>query len=381
MLGDKRRLMLEDVDDQSDDEIGMLPAKRFCATTLGATSTEYTTFGPVPISHFNASLFSPDAMVMVLVPCMSVNQVSVVALPPCVSPTSCAVPLPSFEPIVERMSEPILCDAPTEENGQARRSSSSTKAKRSVVQLTSVEILSLKGVQLFSSAKPVFQSGVLLQDISETSEVKRRIMGLLLSSPTHWNGVGVVTLMKNEKKKGFIPSLFMPDLMNISQYVRPLGFCPGELVLPSNAVCYTSYNKGNNQVTYIVTDMLEYNDVINYYDAVSEKKKKQGRLSYGMTVLKKFSKMMEVQFCFMTLLALSFYLFRKWCRLNKAFSKLLDVSYIDPSFEQFKSLIIEDSRKYTDSGFSNEDFDKLLQRADVLFKKLVHYFFQLYPEK
>jgi hypothetical protein len=169
--------------------------------------------------------------------------------------------------------------------------------------------------------------------------------------------------------------------MEISQYVRPLGFIKSELFMPSNAICYTSYNKGNHQVTYILTDVLKYNDVVRYNDSHNNRKGLQKRrFSYGMTVLKKYQLPVEVQFCFMTLLSLAFHLLRKWCRSNPCFAKLLDASFEEPSFEELCASIIQHSETYLSVKFTLDDMSFMLERSDTLFKKLTHLFFSLYPQ-
>jgi len=361
MLGDKRRYLFQS-DEASDDELGLLPSKRVCFEDMNVNNCK--SFGPVPITSFDASRFPKDAFVMVMVPDQSVNQLSVV---PCYnrmdSPT--AVPLPSweaFEPLVISAVKPRTLD----DDGF-------TSLKRSLpVKSCESDILCLKGVELLSRPK-AFTSGVVLTDVSPNMVVKRRILTLLLNSASTWNGVAVLTLPKTDKREGLLPCMFVDNLGTISQYVRPLGFLPGHLVMPSNAVCYTSYNKGNHQVTYILTDVMKFNDVVDAAD-----KLKKRRCSYGMTVMKKYQKPKEVQFCFMTLLALCFHLLRKWFRKSTVFAALLDPTFVEPQFEQLRDDLIEQSKMYLSEPFSTKDIFYLLERSDCLFKKLVQLFQELY---
>ena len=176
--------------------------------------------------------------------------------------------------------------------------------------------------------------------------------------------------------------MFTSDLSNISQYVRPLGFSKGELVLPSNAICYTSYNKGNRQVTYILTDVLKYSDIVNFNKLEKTKRSKHvKRFSYGMTVLKNWTSPIDVQFSLLALLSLAFFLLRKWCRSSPSLSLLLDPTFQEPSFEELSALLIQESAAVLTTPFTDKEVHLLLKRANCLFKKLVQVFLVLYCNK
>ena len=260
-------------------------------------------------------------------------------------------------------------------------------------------IMNLLDVPRYSDRTPPFAPNMLLGSVPESMVTKRRNMGLLLHNCQNWNGVGILTLEKEEGNRGVTSKIFTENLTHISQYVRPLGFAAGECVLPSNAICYTSYNKGNHQVTYILTDVLRYADVVRYNSSVSAKKRQRKhpkaastssgttttttsvkRFSYGMTVLKSWTRPTEVQFSLMALLALAFFLLRKWCRQNAVFCKLLDPTFLEPSFEALSERIVEESHLALTVPFTDKEIHLLLKRANCLFKKLVQLFLTLYPD-
>ena len=245
---------------------------------------------------------------------------------------------------------------------------------------------------------------MLLNSIPTSMAAKLQTVKLLESECRDWFGVGVLTFLKQNKQRVLVQKIFTDDLQSISQYVRPLGFVQGELVLPSNAICYTSFNKGNNQVTFILTDVLKYADVVKYFSTMPAKKRRQRafklqvddmssagvssskgqarrvkRFSYGMTVLKEYSKPREVQFCLLALLSMAFHLLRKWCRMNTPFASLLDATYVEPSFEDLTLCLVKKSEKMMDTPFTEVEIHLLLKRAHCLFKKLVELFLKLYP--
>jgi hypothetical protein len=372
MLGDKRRYLLES-DETSDDELGLLPVKRVCFAN--GEVKDFTSFGPVPITSFDSSLFSKDVLIMVLSPVKSVTQMAAVSLTdPFLqdrespsSLTSCGIPLPSpddFE--LGALSIGAVKPRTLDDCGEP------CVKRVPPLKLTESDILSLKGVRPFERPKP-FTSGVVITDVSVNMIVKRRILSLLLSSASTWNGLAVLTLPKTDKRGGLIPHMFVDNIGSISQYVRPLGFLPGQLIMPSNAICYTSYNKGNHQVTYILTDVIKFNDVVDAADKI-----KKRRMSYGMTVIKKYQQPKEVQFCLMTLLALCFHLLRQWFRQSPAFQALLDPQFVEPSFEELQHNILEQSKLHLSVPFSTQDIFYLLERSDCLFKKLIQLFQDLY---
>ena len=168
-------------------------------------------------------------------------------------------------------------------------------------------------------------------------------------------------------------------------------------MLPSTAICYTSYNKGNRQVTYILTDVLKYADIVRYNKTTVPKSKRRARradtnkvseaksvnpkrFSYGMTVLKDRVTPLDVQLSMLTLMSLAFFLLRKWCRSSQAFSSLLEPAFVEPSFEELSASLIQESGRVLTTPFSDREIHLLLKRGNCLFKKLVQLFLALYPD-
>lgn len=408
--------------------------------------TVYSAFGPIPIAWFDPSLFPACAKVTVYVPTALMSKVVPVdfgePLVP-VSPTStttsftddapfslCAIPLPdlpaSMGPIKESTFEKLVTGHIVEqsvvvvpavlppepqpvyllEDVQSTREVSAgcsvkvrSKKSKSTKKNESCcvsEVLSLKDVSFYSADRRPFPTGLLFDSLPKSMKTKRRNMKMLQSNCCDWLGVGVLTFVKTNKMRTLMSKVFTDDLESIAQYVRPLGFAEGELVLPSNAICYTSHNKGNNQVTYILTDVLSYKDVVKHYSKVPPKNRRRPagkdgtkagvavrrvkRFSYGMTVLKPHTKPREVQFCLLALLSMAFHLLRKWCRQNPAFAPLLDQNYRELSFEELTHCLLQKSVQVLSSPFSELDIFLLLKRSDCLFKKLVKLFLAMYPD-
>ena len=354
-----KRGFLSDFIELNEDDIGFVK-KRHCS--FSSTSTA-ATFGPIPIHSFNPQLFPPNAVVYVSLPESSVCQAYAIPLPTSFLPGEllCTETLPVTPPFTLALDN-------VQEECESDTDTSSKVVKK--IKLTTVEILDLKQVFLYSPSTARLPSGILLESIPEKKNKKRRISSELLNNPMCWNGIAVATFLKNDKSNLPERYIFTEELFQLSQYVMPMGFARDKLVLPSNAICYTSYNKGNHQVTYILTDMFVFNDV--------KKAVKKHRFSYGMTVLKKFHKPKEVQYCFMVLMALAFHLFRKWCNKNVCTRHLLDASFQEPTFEELCDSILCDSQKHLSSGLTLEDMEFLLERSDTLFKKLVQLCVTLY---
>lgn len=425
MLLGKRRMKLEDDDEEP------VVTKRVQVSDMNNgfndihvkkdITTAYSTFGPIPIAWFDASLFPSTAMVTVYVPQNVVGQVLNTAL---TQQCSSSVPLPlSLDmPVVEPELQvdaqgAVAARAATQEatllHGAIKPVDNGTTTPNSTITTTTPlakprvvfgkksdvkHIINLLDVASYSDAKLAFSTRMFLESIPESMVTKRRNMGLLLNNCQNWHGVGVLTLEKDERHRGVTSKIFTENLTNISQYVRPLGFAAGECVLPSNAICYTSYNKGNHQVTYILTDVLRYADVVRYNNnnlASSKKRRKNvkeadggvkgsstsvKRFSYGMTVLKNWTRPIEVQFSLMTLLSLAFFLLRKWCRQNAVFHALIDPSFAEPSFEALSECIIQESYLALNVPFTEKEIHLLLKRANCLFKKLIQLFLTLYPD-
>ena len=418
MLSVKRLLSEED------DVMNMRASKK-----AHVEPTEYTAFGPIPIEWFDPSLFPKTAMVTVFVPKTVVEQVipmSVPCSPASLEPSSpfemsiyteplkpsfyseplepSFYPEPSFnhellEPTfhpektpVSYMSVPLpTIDCETDVPTCMALLKLKEKSISRVVfgKKTDVShILSLLDVPVYSGIRSFFSHRMLLESIPMSMVTKRRNMELLLGNCENWNGVGVLTMMKESKHLS--RHMFTSDLTSISQYVRPLGFGAGELILPSNAVCYTSYNKGNRQVTYILTDVLKYADIVRYNKTTNPKSKRKSkevcrstkgikRFSYGMTVLKHRTTPLDVQFSLLTLMSLSFFLLRKWCRSSTVFLSLLDPNFLEPTFEDLSASLIKDSADVLSIPFTDREIHLLLKRANCLFKKLVQLFIALYP--
>lgn len=403
--------------------------------------TVYSAFGPIPIAWFDPTLFPASAKVTVYVPTSLMTQVVPVdlgePLAP-VSPTStaatfqddstpfslCVIPLPEFsdfsvplkestfeklvnvettiptvvpkEPVEKQPGEEpelVLCKEPLEVSVKVNKK----KPKKTDVNACCLpDVLSLKDVPFYSADRRPFPTGLLFDSLPKSMKTKRRNMKMLQSNCCDWLGVGVLTFVKTNKMRNLMSKVFTDDLESIAQYVRPLGFAEGELVLPSNAICYTSHNKGNNQVTYILTDVLSYKDVVKHYSKVPPKNRRRPagkdgtkagvavrrvkRFSYGMTVLKPHTKPREVQFCLLALLSMAFHLLRKWCRQNPAFAPLLDQNYRELSFEELTHCLLQKSVQVLSSPFSELDIFLLLKRSDCLFKKLVKLFLAMYPD-
>lgn len=374
-----KRSFLSDFVELSADDIGFVK-KRHCSTT-GPSTFGTTTFGPIPVTTFNPQLFPPGAMVYVSIPESSVCQAYALPLTSSILPREllCNEPFgnETFGNDLATVSSNI--SLPIEEglapHGGLVPQRVSSKAAvvfrdKTRVKLTTLEILDLKHVFLYNATTARLPSGILLESIPDKKNKKRRISSELLQNPLCWNGVAVATFLKNDKSNIAERYIFTHELFHLSQYVMPMGFARDRLVLPSNAICYTSYNKGNHQVTFILTDMFVFNDV--------KKAVKKHRFSYGMTVLKKFHEPKEVQYCFMVLMALAFHLFRKWCSKNVCTQHLLDASFQEPTFEDLCDSILKDSQKHLSSGLTLEDMEFLLERSDTLFKKLVQLCVSLY---
>lgn len=344
-----KRGFLSEFADLDEDDLG-LPQKRTNYNEPG-----FESFGPIPITTFNPMSFPENALVYVHIPEADVNQAFALPLP---------LPLPLFQPA----ETALLCTQATLEPSTPPSSSEEKEKKpkrkpKCKVKLSTDDILKFKDVRLFPvDAKPL-PAGITLDSLPESRNKKRRIVVELLQHPLCWAGVAVSTFEKQDKTQTRQSYIFTENLFDISQYVRPLGFQPGMLVLPSNAICYTSFNKGNHQVTYILTDMFVFNDV--------KKALQNSRFNYGMTVLKKFNKPKDVQYCFMVLMSLTFHLFRVWCKGNACARHLLDPSYKEPSFDSLCSLFIQDSKQHLSSDLTLQDMAFLLERSDILFKKLV----------
>ena len=388
-----KRLLLED------EEEDVRFSKRSC---LPEGNTMYTSFGPIPIEWFDASLFPKTAMVTVYVPQTVVEQVVPMSIPTSPSlgspsgfteylalpQSSCAIPLPSL----------LSSDCSMTEVSESFQDVPKDKQKPRVVfgKKTDVKhILSLLDVTVYSELRSPFSPRMLLESIPESMVTKKRNMVRLLKNCEKWHGVGVLTMYKESKHLS--RQMFTPDLTSISQYVRPLGFGAEELVLPSNAICYTSYNKGNRQVTYILTDVLKYADIVRYNKTTVPKSKRRARradtnkvseaksvnpkrFSYGMTVLKDRVTPLDVQLSMLTLMSLAFFLLRKWCRSSQAFSSLLEPAFVEPSFEELSASLIQESGRVLTTPFSDREIHLLLKRANCLFKKLVQLFLALYPD-
>jgi hypothetical protein len=375
-----KRGLLSDFADLDEYDIGF-PVKRHCSVAPSINET----FGPIPIQSFNSQLFPPNAMVYVSVPVSSVCQVFAMPLNQGPAPTS-FVPLPTeFEGFFEEQREDnqFLDNKGTGSasgagSGTASGAGSGTASgnvllkEKCKIKLSTLDILELKAVFLYNPQRACLPSGIRLESIPDKKNKKRRISNELLNHPLCWNGLAVSTFLKNDKNNLSENYIFTDKLVHLAQYVRPMGFSPGKLVLPSNAICYTSFNKGNHQVTYILTDMFVFNDV--------KKALEKHRFSYGMTILKKFQKPQEVQFCFMILLALAFHLFRTWCRANACTKTLIDASFKEPTFEEMCDSIMVESSRHLSSKLLMEDMSFLLERADTLFKKLVQLCVTLYPQ-
>lgn len=363
-----KRGFLSDFVELSEDDIGFVK-KRHCSTEGPST------FGPIPITTFNPQLFPPNAMVYVSLPESSVCQAYALPLTSSILPGEflciepfCTEPLLCTEPLVTEANIPLPFEEDAEESGPSK--TACTPREKNRVKLTTLEILELKHVFFYNATTTRLPSGILLESIPDKKNKKRRISSELLQNPLCWNGVAVATFLKNDKSNIAERYIFTDELFHLSQYVMPMGFAPDRLVLPSNAICYTSYNKGNHQVTFILTDMFVFNDV--------KKAVKKHRFSYGMTVLKKFHEPKEVQYCFMVLMALAFHLFRKWCSKNICTQHLLDASFQEPTFEDLCNSILRDSQKHLSTGLTLEDMEFLLERSDTLFKKLVQLCVSLY---
>lgn len=377
MAATKRKFLELSDDCFPDDDEGVLPPPIECFT-----SEKYQTYGPLTIKSFDATLFPSDSLVLVCVPSSSVLPAAVVPIAsmhgtfdgmsgsecsfPTTSLTPSPVPLPDIEELDTRK--------------KVSRVYGDNLVKQKTRKLGRSAILALSGVNLYPATKKPFSTGISLQMLAHNKKEKCRLLGLLLTSPLAWNGVGVVTQLRQNGKKCVLDTVFTRDnsLDGVYQYVRPLGFLPGVLVLPSNALSYSAREKFNNQVTYIVSDVLKVGDVAVAQADVTTKKSSK-RFSYGMTVIPKFKESTEVQFCLLTLLAFSFHLFRNWCRQNRCLLNLLDPHFKEPSFDDLSSAVVAESEKYLTSKFSSDDVMLLLERADALFKKLVQLFFTLYP--
>ena len=413
------------------------PFKKANVSMSDAPSDMYTAYGPIPLEWFDPSLFPKTAMVTVYVPRATVEQVSMIPSTPQPSLAECfsfvsevassspfgvasssPVSVPEFTSIIPASpvySNPVplpsgdefdSMDTPPIKRPQERTVVSETRRKVPQVvygKKTDVNlILSLLDVPLYPPTSSLtFTPRMFLESIPQSMVSKSSNMTLLLNSNQHWHGVGVLTV--NKKSKIVESSIFTPDLTSISQYVRPLGFRAGELVLPSNAVCYTSYNKGNRQVTYILTDVLKYADIVRYNKTINPKirrskstTKKTGkhvppsgerpqsvknvkRFSYGMTVLPNRITPLEVQFSLLSLMSLSFHLLRKWCRLSDVFHGLLDHRFYEPTFEELSANLMQESANWLRNPLTEPEIALLLKRANCLFKKLVHLFMTLYP--
>lgn len=374
-----KRGFLSDFVELSADDIGFVK-KRHCSTE-GPSAFGTTTFGPIPITTFNPQLFPPNAMVYVTLPESSVYEPYALPLTSSILPGE----LLCNEPF---SNEPLLCNEPfvadtlasniplpfAEESGHTEQAGPSKTVsaprEKNKIKLTTLEILELKHVFFYNATTARLPSGILLESIPDKKNKKRRISSELLQNPLCWNGIAVATFLKNDKSNIAERYIFTDELFHLSQYVMPMGFAQDRLVLPSNAICYTSYNKGNHQVTFILTDMFVFNDV--------KKAVKKHRFSYGMTVLKKFHEPKEVQYCFMVLMALAFHLFRKWCSKNNCTKHLLDASFQEPTFDDLCNSILKDSQKHLSTGLTLEDMEFLLERSDTLFKKLVQLCVSLY---
>ena len=369
MLSSKRLLC-----DEEEEEL------RACKRTLGDNEIVYESFGPIPLEWFDPSLFPPTALVTVYVPKDVVEQ-PVIPMSAPSSPVSLPPSTP-FEVVdmdfVPSSPVPLPFDVVAVQ-----------KPKPRVVfgRKTDVKhILNLLDVPVYSALPLALTPRMLLESIPVSMMTKRRNMGLLLTNCASWLGVGVLTLDRETKQP--LQRMFTSELTGISQYVRPLGLASGELVLPSNAICYTSYNKGNRQVTYILTDLLKYADIVSFNKLLKPKKKQSTqsdtknvkRFSSGMTVLKNWTKPLEVQFSLLALLALAFFLFRKWCRSTPALTVLLDPLFQEPTFEELSASIIRQSASVLRIAFTEKEIHLLLKRANCLFKKLVQLFVSLYPD-
>jgi hypothetical protein len=327
MLLGKRRITLED---------DHLPLKKRHFTYQHSQDVKFHGLGPIPITSFDPSVFPRTSMVTVFVSfddtTPSVTLEPIVPLPQC-SFSQDTMPtyedtMPTYEDPVPTYDDPVpTCVQESfpipffEEEEGFRESPISLncdvgKMKSRVVYGNKHDvkhILNLLDVPVYASnGSPtvMFTPGMMLNSIPESMNKKKTNVTMLLNNCQTWHGVGVLTLAKDDKNQ--VCDLFRMDITDIAQYVRPLGFAPGELVLPSNAICYKSYKKG--QVTYMLTHLLRYADVCRCTSgALSKKKKKESnnnsdsgrRFSYGMTILKDRTHSLDVQFCLLTLLAYS----------------------------------------------------------------------------